>query len=115
MEMNCLDEVVRYLSVSISTFIVAEAFLLLLCIPQFRYIFGPFMERFRGHQMLQLEFAEMAERYAYIGIYHNEWEDGGVRHELSRLRNQAVVRGTTLVLGIVLSPIVLNTALNAFE
>ena len=82
-----MTEAASYLSVSVSTFVVAELFLLLISLPWLSNMFRPWFEFRDKHSSLDLALAELAERYAYLGVYHNEWEDRGIRAELTHSKH----------------------------
>ena len=106
-----MTEAASYLSVSVSTFVVAELFLLLISLPWLSNMFRPWFEFRDKHSSLDLALAELAERYAYLGVYHNEWEDRGIRAELTRIRNTTLVRCFVVFIGLLASPFIWNATL----
>ena len=103
-----MAEMSSYLSVSVSTFVVTELLLLLISLPWLSNLFHPWFEFKEKHGSLDVALAELAERYAYLGVYHNEWEDRGIRAELTRIRNTTLVRCFVVFIGLLTSPFIWN-------
>lgn len=106
-----MTELASYLSVSVSTFVVSELLLLFISLPWLSNLFRPWFEFRDKHSSLDLALAELAERYAYLGVYHNEWEDRGIRAELTRIRNTTLVRCFVIFIGFLVSPFIFNATM----